>query len=224
MTFKNVLKALFAGMLVGLTGIEFLFVKQFDFSLNQFTASFIFPFGNTLILVLSLLLFNGQVARLINKDDLIKPLHLLVMLLINILGVVFVGLLFSILKNKNIEIIDRMVLVANNKFPDYSIKYHFNLFLKAMFCGMFIYIGGFFYRYFKNPFLKVIGIWLPVFIYVYSGFNNGITDVYYLIASNRFSFVSIIFILTAILGNASGALLLQTIRNISIKKYNQLHE
>ena len=66
----------------------------------------------------------------------------------------------------------------------------------------------------------MVAIWIPVFIYVYSGFNNGITDVYYLMASNRFNVISIIFVLTAILGNAVGAILLQTLLNLAnnIKK------
>lgn len=218
MKLNEILKAILAGILVGLTGIEFLFVKQFDFGLNQFLAAFIFPFGNTLVLVLALLLFNGQVANLYNSDNKMKVLKLFVMLFFNILGVMLVGFIFMIFKGKDLNIVERMVSVANDKFPEYSLKYHFNLLLKGMFCGMFIFLGVFFYKYFKNPFLKVLGIWLPVFIYVYSGFNNGITDVYYLMASNRFSIISIIFVLTAIFGNACGAILLQTFINFAYKK------
>ena len=217
-TFRFIIKAILAGIFVGLTGFEFLLVKQFDFKLNQVVASFIFPFGNTLIMALSLLLVTGQFPNLFNRQMKTNLFNLFIMFLFNVLGILIVSLIFLLLKKTNIEIFNRMTNVAKLKFPAFGFIHILKTFGKGILCGCFIYIGIFLYRLFSKPILEVLGMWIPVFIYVVLGFNNGLTDIFYLLANCHYDPLYLFYILAAFLGNLCGVTLLKILENNTIRR------
>ena len=215
---RFIFKAFLAGIFVGLTGFEFLFVKQFSFKLNQVVASIIFPFGNTLIMALSLLLVTGQFTNIFNRKMKTSLLNLFVMFLFNVLGILTISLIFLLLKRSNLDLFNKMSAVALLKFPDFSLLRALKTFGKGILCGMFIYTGIFLYRLFNKPLLEALGMWIPVFIYVVLGFNNGLTDIFYFVASGSHHYLAMLLISSAFLGNLCGVSILKIVENNTIRR------
>jgi len=205
-------KALIAGMLVGLTGVEFIMVRTINGELGQFLASLFFPFGNTLICLLVLYLFNGKIALVVTKER-FSFLTYLFMFIINVTGVCLIGIIYLLISKINSPIFINAREISSLKFPNYSFTHIVLRFVKAFSCGVFVCLGNFLFRTFKKIPLKIIGIWVCIFIYVFLGYNNGMTDFFYMIAGEKVSLLSILYCFIGLFGNVCGALSMQIMIN-----------
>ena len=82
--------------------------------------------------------------------------------------------------------------------------------LRAVFCGILMYLAVSIFRDSKTPIAILFGI--PVFIL--SGFEHSIADMFYFAASGKTDVRTVIFILTAVLGNSLGAVILPLLSGI----------
>ena len=209
MNYKKILKSIISGLLIGCAGLILIIIKSIDFPGNHFIASLIFPIGITLALILDCSIFTGSISHAVGKNKTIPFHHVLLILLFNIIGIVFIGIIFNLIKLFNIPFIDKVQAIANTKFMPYELFHISELLLKSLTCGILLSIGIYLFRYLKSPFLKIISIWFFVFLYTYFGFNNGLTDSIILLASSRITIISIIYVLTAIIGNSLGLILMK---------------
>ena len=76
--------------------------------------------------------------------------------------------------------------------------------IRALFCGVLMYLAVSVFRYKKTPVAVIFCI--PVFIL--SGFEHSIADIFYFAADGRASLAAFGFIWTVILGNSLGGMLL----------------
>ena len=77
-------------------------------------------------------------------------------------------------------------------------------FLRGGFCGILMYVAVWIYRE-KN---SVLGIFLCIPVFVLSGFEHSIADMFYFSLAGLFSLPSLGFLLLAVLGNSLGAMLI----------------
>ena len=93
------------------------------------------------------------------------------------------------------------------------------MFAGAVLCGVCVYVAVFCYKSFKKWWLKVIGIFVPIFLFVFFKFDHCIANMYYFTFSwsygNPLSYLNI-FIVT--LGNSIGAIAL----NELVKAFKKL--
>ena len=212
---NRIVKAMLSGILVGLTGIEFLLVRTVnDGVLGQFLAAFFFPFGNLLICLLSFNLFNGKICLIFNKINQFKFWEFIVMLLVNIMFIVIVGLLFLPIIRIDSPIFIKASTIAYNKFSGSGFTYVLLRFVKGMGCGVFIALGNYFFRTFKKMPLKIIGLWLCIFTYVFFSLNNGLTDFFYLVSGGSVTIFKIMLCFIAVFGNMVGGILFQLLINL----------
>lgn len=86
--------------------------------------------------------------------------------------------------------------------------------IRAIFCGILIYLAVDIFR--KNN--KIVGILFCIPVFILSGYEHSIADMFYFAASGIVSLKAFGFIWTVILGNSIGGLLLPLLSKIGAKK------
>ena len=87
-------------------------------------------------------------------------------------------------------------------------------FVRAIFCGVLMYLAVSIFRDSKTP----IGILFCIPVFILSGFEHSIADLYYFAASGIFSLRAFAFLWTVIAGNAVGGVLLGLLMKIGRKE------
>lgn len=185
-------KSVGAAILIGLGDYALL-------KLGQPLGPVLFTLGLLGVCYMGLNLFTGKCGFLIS--DKIKVLDLLLILLINLIAGYLIGLIFSIT--------DKQVITnAISKVADWEFSFPF--FVKAVLCGIIMYIAVFMYKK-GTPLGIIFGI--PLFIF--SGFQHCIANIITLGSAQTFH----ISIILAILGNFIGSILMWYFsKDIEVKK------
>ena len=147
---------------------------------------FMFAFGLLCVCVMGANLFTGKCGFLI--EDKIKPLHLLVILLVNLLAGYLFGLLFSV---ADVSII----AAAQEKATSWHFDWSF--FIRSILCGVIMYLAVAIYR--KG---SKLGILFGVPLFILCGFQHCIANIITLGVAQTFSWT----IIPCILGNFIGSL------------------
>lgn len=82
--------------------------------------------------------------------------------------------------------------------------------VRAVFCGILVYFAVDIYKKHKNP----LGILLGIPVFILSGYEHSIADMFYFSAANTVSLRAFGFIWTVILGNSLGALLVYLLESV----------
>ena len=83
-------------------------------------------------------------------------------------------------------------------------------FIRAAFCGILMYIAVEIYKDNKS----IVGILFCVPVFILCGFEHSIADMFYFAAAGIYTFESFLFILTVVIGNSLGALLVPMLLKI----------
>ena len=177
----NLIKSILAGIFIGIGCNIYLSCD------NKYIGSLLFTIGLIAILYFSFNLYTGKVGYILNNNSK-YIITLLIILLGNIIGAIFVGLLFP----NNLAI-----TLCNNKL---SLSYY-NILIKSIMCGLLIYIAVDSYSNNKNILLTIFCI--PTFIL--SGYEHSIADIVYFSMARMFNIQTILFLIIVILGNAIGS-------------------
>ena len=77
----------------------------------------------------------------------------------------------------------------------------------ALLCGVLVYTAVFFFKKFKHPILKAIGILIPIALFVYLGFDHCVANMFYFsFALQDLSPWLILNLALATIGNSLGAI------------------
>ena len=89
------------------------------------------------------------------------------------------------------------------------------MFLLGCFCGILVYVAVNLFRDKKT----VLGILIGIPVFILSGFEHSIADMFYMAAAGEFSLRALVFILLVIAGNSAGALVFDRLLHFSgVKK------
>lgn len=147
---------------------------------------FLFAFGLLSVCVMGANLFTGKCGFLI--EDKIKPWHLLLILLGNLVAGYLCGLLFSAADTG-------IIAVAQEKVASWNFDWSF--FIRSILCGAIMYLAVAIYR--KG---SKLGILFGVPLFILCGFQHCIANIITLGVAQSFSWT----ILICILGNFIGSL------------------
>lgn len=211
---KNIftfLYAIGAGVAIALGGILNIFSKAYFGAAGKIVGSLLFPIGLTLVCFLSLALFTGKIGYFFDNNKKEYGKFLLIVYLGNIVGSLLVGFL-CLLSFKGIpKVTDVINSIADSKMNIPNFMAGFKVFCGATLCGALVYLAVFFYKTFKNVVLKVVGIFVPIAVFVYFGFDHCVANMFYF--TFAFSFAkgySYLNILLATVGNSVGAIALNS--------------
>lgn len=197
-------KAVMSGIMIG-TGCTVYLLSE-----NKYIGGFLFSFGLFTIIQYGFALYTGKVGYIPEK----KPVYIrevLVTLLGNITGT---GIMSLMIKATRIgeKVHQNALPVAEAKVGDSF----FSQIILSFFCGMLMYIAvenAKMCRKNKNDASMVFGTAMPVMVFIFCGFNHSVADSFYLFSASV-SVKGIIYILTAVIGNAFGGMFIPLMKKL----------
>lgn len=179
-------KSTLAGLLISLGATAFLTVD------NKIVGALLFSIGLTAVILLEANLYTGKIGYVNSKAKLISAALILIQ---NLLVALVCGLIFYSTKNN----------ICENLWLNKLTKSWYEFLFDSIGCGICIYLSVELYKKTGSIFVIVLG----VLVFILSGFKHCIADIFYLSASMSFDLKSILYILTAIIGNSIGSLLIR---------------
>lgn len=202
---NNLLLSFVAGVLIAIGGTVFLSCE------SKYLGALLFSVGLFFIVEGKYKLYTGAIGYLLDnkKED---NFQLFTILIGNFLGTFLVANILKVTRLASALLIKNEELVST-KLNDswYSI-----LFLSFM-CGILIYLGVDNFKKSLNNFSKVLGIIFCVVVFIISGFEHCVANMFYFSLASVWSFKAILYILIMIIGNSLGGLLIPSIIKISKK-------
>ena len=186
--------------------------------LGKVLGSILFAVGLFIVCTFSLHLYTGKIGAIYEgKQSKEFYICLPIMLIGNALGAFSLGYIcFAIFRNT--EVMNTVNSVCLSRTTLYTFNDYLSLFIKSMLCGLCVYLAV---KAFNLNRLKPIGIILLVlfvFIFVYSGFQHCIANMYYFGFGNHintYTFINLLFcILFNSIGPIFGVLLVKLIKAI----------
>ena len=202
---NNLLLSFVAGVLIAIGGTVFLSCE------SKYLGALLFSVGLFFIVEGKYKLYTGAIGYLLDnkKED---NFQLFTVLIGNFLGTFLVANILKVTRLASALLIKSEELVST-KLNDswYSI-----LFLSFM-CGILIYLGVDNFKKSLNNFSKVLGIIFCVVVFIVSGFEHCVANMFYFCVASVCIFKAILYILIMIIGNSLGGLLIPSIIKISKK-------
>ncbi|MBQ8351977.1 MAG: formate/nitrite transporter family protein [Clostridia bacterium] len=197
-----------AGIMIAIGGSVFLSLV----SINKVAGALLFSVGLFSILMFRLHLYTGKICYVVSGDGKWqnRVIEVLATLVGNTLGAGMTGLLLS---EKFMTVAEPLV---KGKL-EISLGY---VFVYALFCGILIYVAVEAFRSVKEGALKSTIVFLCVSVFILSGFEHSIADIFYFFAARSFDLPSILFLLVVVLGNTAGGILFRELHRL----YNYLAE
>lgn len=189
------IKSIFAGIMIGIAGTVYLRVD------NNLFGAFLFSIGLLVICMYGMNLFTGKVGYvLINKFNYIY--ELLITIVGNFIGTFLVARLVLLTRFKSIS--DKAVNLVNLKLNDNLLS----IFILSILCGILMYIAVNNYKKINNEIGKYSCIFMCVMVFILSGFEHSIANMYYISVANLLSLKSLLYIFVMLLGNSIGSILI----------------
>ncbi len=189
------IKSIFAGIMIGIAGTVYLRVD------NNLFGSFLFSIGLLVICMYGMNLFTGKVGYvLINKFNYIY--ELLITIVGNFIGTFLVARLVLLTRFKSVS--DKAIDLVNLKLNDNLLS----IFILSILCGILMYIAVNNYKKINNEIGKYSCIFMCVMVFILSGFEHSIANMYYISVANMINLKSLLYILIMLLGNSVGSILI----------------
>ena len=199
---KKTLSGLSAGILITIGGSVFLACD------SRYVGAVMFSVALLCICLKSYALFTGKVGFMPEKHGREEFSVLLLGLLGNAIGTILGGYLIRAglpaLGDAARQLCEAKLL----QLPGQT-------FVRALFCGILMYLAVSIYRDQKN----VIGILFCIPVFILSGFEHSIADIFYFAASGIVSMKAFGFLWMVILGNSVGGMLLPALQMLGGEKH-----
>ena len=168
--------------------------------------AFLFGLGLFTILTFGFDLFTGKVGYAVEN----KPKYLVYLLIVwvgNLIGTVTCGYIIAVTRIGG-NLVEKASAIVETKCNDNFVS----LFVLAIFCGMLMFIAADGYKNIKNPTGQMLVIFLPVMVFILSGFEHSIADMFYVSAAQNWNIDTALRILVITAGNAVGGIFIPLFR------------
>ena len=209
---KTVLFGIYAGMAIGFGGLLNIVANTLLSSTpiwGKLLGSLLFPIGLTMVCFLSFNLFTGKIGYLFDNDK-SYLLFLLFVYIGNILGSLLMGGFCRVVLGET-ALQQTVNNIALNKLWHYELAFGpiLKTFAGSVLCGVLVYLAILSYKQFKQVYLKIIGIFLAIGLFVFLGFDHCIANMFYFTFAWAYgSGVTYLALAVVTLGNSLGAIAL----------------
>lgn len=204
---KQLSSAVLSGIIIGVAGIVYLIV-------GGVIGTFLFGLGLFVILTLKLNLFTGKVGYLVEQ----KPAYLIDLSVIwigNLIGTTLSALaLRSTRIGNNQDVAEKVNKIVDTKMNDSVLS----ILILAFFCGLLMYIAVDTYKNIENPVAQMVVIFLPIMVFILSGFEHVIANMFYFTMAWRWSVKALLYLAVMTVGNALGAMLIPLYKKMDALK------
>lgn len=195
--------AVLAGIMIGVGGTV-------NLSIGGVAGSFLFAVGLFSIVVFGLNLFTGKVGYLL-EQPVTYLMDLVVIWCGNLIGTYLTGL--AVRHTRIYEKIgqqEKVGAIVDAKLSDGMLS----IFILSIFCGLLMYIAVDTYKKNSNPISQVVAIFVPVSVFILSGFEHVVANMFYFSLANIWNVQALLLILVMTIGNSLGALLIPLYKKI----------
>ncbi len=203
----NFLLGILAGAAIGLGGFLNLLLVSTGYEALKYLGGFVFSIGLFLVCFFGFHLYTGKIGYVMdNKRD--YALSLLIMYIGNIVGAVGFGYLMHLTG----AIQETATTVAMNKIiklQDAAGQSPLRMLLYSFFCGIMVFLAVDIYKKSKNWFIKVGGLVVCVALFVITGMEHCVADMFYFAFANTYAtnfMAAFLAIIIATAGNSLGAI------------------
>lgn len=186
----NFIKSVMSGIMIGIGGCVYLSCD------NKYIGAFLFSLGLFTICEFALGLYTGKVGYIFIKKGNFY-IEVLMTLLANAVGTVICGLLMRAARG---DIIEKVSVMCDAKL---DLTYVSTL-IRAFMCGVLMFVAVNSYNE-GNGVGKYIGIFTAIPVFILSGFEHSVANVFYFALAGRFSMTIVLFIVLCAIGNALGS-------------------
>lgn len=195
---KKTVNGISAGVLIAVGGSVFLACD------NKYVGAVLFSVALLCICFKGYSLFTGKIGYIPQKHGKEEVSVLLLGLLGNAIATIVFGYLIAYaIPNLG----EKALTICSAKLE----QEFFQTFIRAFFCGVLMYLAVSIYRD-KNT---ALGILFGIPVFILSGFEHSIADIFYFAASGIVSLKAFGFLMTVVLGNAVGSMLLSVMTEYS---------
>lgn len=198
--------AVLAGIAIAIGGTVFLVCE------NKYLGAAMFSVGLYAVCTLGLNLYTGKVCYLFDN----KPSYLVD------LGIIWVGnlvgslLMGTLVRNTRLTAaIAAAETAAATKLGDGLLS----IFLLAILCNFMIYLAVENYKNNPHEFAKYLGIFMGVAVFVMSGFEHCVANMFYITVAGAWSGKAVLYVIVMTLGNSVGGVIFPLARKLK-DKYN----
>lgn len=177
---RDFIKAIFAGIMIGIAGTVYISVSE------KYVGAVLFAVGLIVICYFEYNLYTGKIGYAKSYKDI--P-FLLKCVIGNLIGVFLVSLATDVNTTE--------MIISKLNVPLYV------TFLKGIFCGFLMYVSVDVFKRYKN----VIGICYCIPAFLLAGFEHSIADMFYICCSGIYTLETLVFILVVLAGNTVGSLM-----------------
>ncbi|SHK48277.1 Formate/nitrite transporter FocA, FNT family [Fibrobacter sp. UWT2] len=189
---KNLILSIYSGLCIGLGGTAYLSCD------NKVLGSFLFGLGLFTILNFGFNLFTGKVGYFVNN----KPSYW------EFLGIVWLGNFIGTFLFARMIALTRYGAPLQAKASALCLVKDgdsiVSLLILGIFCGMLMFIAADGYKSIENQVGKVVVVFLPVMVFILSGFEHCIADMFYFSLAGDFSALMFKSLVVITIGNSIG--------------------
>lgn len=196
---KIFVNGIMAGVFIGIAGTVYLAVPI------PIVGAFLFGFGLLTILCNNFKLFTGAVGYLASQGR-NTPAYLWTLALIwggNLLGCFAVG---TTMRYSRVAVLSGIVAKAQTICAAKTADSWSSLLILAFFCGILMYLAVDTFKRELPPVIRLINVFLCVMVFILSGFEHCIANMYYFSVAGIWSVNNLGLILLMTLGNALGGM------------------
>lgn len=194
------LRALLTGFAIGIGGAVYLACD------NKYIGAFLFGLGLFMVLFFGFNLFTGKVGYAVEN----KPSYLVDLLIIwvgNLAGTVIMGLLLLLTRQSD-AMRTKAAEICAGKLSDSLLS----IFILAFFCGILMFVAADGFKRITNPVGQVAVIILPVMVFILSGYEHCVANMFYFTIGEVWSPTSLLYLLIMSLGNSAGGIFIPLVR------------
>jgi formate/nitrite transporter FocA (FNT family) len=198
------IRAFLTGIAIGIGGTVFLSCE------NKVIGAVLFGTGLFVILTFGFYLYTGKVGYIVEN----KISYLGEVILIwagNFIGTFFMAVM--ILSTRISAISEKAKAMCDVKLADNL----WSIFVLAIFCGMLMFIAADGYKKIEHQTGKFLAIFLPVIVFILSGFEHCIANMFYFSIAQAWSAKAFGYLAIMTLGNAAGGVIIPLCRKFMIK-------
>ena len=207
---KTVLFGIYAGMAIGFGGLLNIVANTLLSSApiwGRILGSLLFPIGLTMVCFFSFNLFTGKIGYLFDNDK-SYLLFLLFVYIGNILGSLLMGAFCKVVF-ADTALMNTANAIAGGKLFALEFLPIIKCFAGSVLCGVLVYLAIVSYKSFKQVYLKIIGIFLAIGLFVFLKFDHCIANMFYFAFSWSYGKgVTYLALAIVTLGNSLGAIAL----------------
>lgn len=198
--FNYLVKGIFAGIMIGIGGTIYLSLD------NKIIGSFLFSIGLLMICMYNMNLYTGKIGYIVvsNKSYLIE---LFLTLIGNFIGTYILAL--GILNSRFSSISDKAKVICDMKLNDNLLS----ILILSCLCGVLMYIAVNNYKKHSTSIGKYMGIFMCVMVFILSGYEHSIANMFYFSVGGLLSWNTLLYILVMVIGNSIGAILISLYDN-----------